>query len=93
MMEDRPITQAGGDAQSVPAELARTLDLLLFERYGDFQVLTEIVTRPDQIVGSGPNIVRLDNASEIWTRMLTRDIPGTVLIISDARQQRDEKDA
>ena len=32
------------------AELARKLDLLLFERYGDTQVLAEIIdeTRPDR---------------------------------------------
>ena len=55
--------------------------------------MAEIVTRPDQIAGSGPNSVRLDNASETWMRMLTRDIPGIVLIIIDAGQQRGEKDA
>ena len=44
------ITQAGSDVQSVAAELVGKLALLLFERYGDIQVLAEIMneSRPNR---------------------------------------------
>lgn len=43
MLKDRLIAQAGGGVYSAAAELAGKLDLLLFERYGDIQVLAEVL--------------------------------------------------
>lgn len=41
MLEDRLIAQSGRELQMTAAEVAEKVDLLLFERYGDIQVLAE----------------------------------------------------
>ena len=51
-LEQRFIATTGEAVAVVAADIADSIDLLLFERYGDIQVLADIMT-PKAVGGSG----------------------------------------
>ncbi len=85
-LEDRLIDTAGESLALATAEITDKLDRLLFERYGDVQMLARaFASRPDNVQGMGEYLAWMKEAYHpVYVWLAVTDVQGRIVASTDS---------